>query len=57
MKVAHTGATGFVGSDILAGLREHDHEVTALVRNAVIVTSYDRPTVVMLVGGSRDDCP
>ena len=33
MKVALTGATGFVGSHILPELREHDHEVTALVRD------------------------
>jgi uncharacterized protein YbjT (DUF2867 family) len=31
MNVALTGATGFDGSHILAELREHDHEVTALV--------------------------
>ena len=33
MKVALTGATGFVGSHILTELRSHGHEVTALVRN------------------------
>ena len=32
MKVALTGATGFIGSHILTELREHGHEVTALVR-------------------------
>ena len=33
MKVALTGATGFVGSHILTDLLEHGHEVTALVRD------------------------
>lgn len=33
MKVALTGATGFVGSHILTELHEHGHEVTALVRD------------------------
>ena len=33
MKVALTGATGFIGSHILAELQEHGHEVTALVRD------------------------
>jgi nucleoside-diphosphate-sugar epimerase len=33
MKVALTGATGFVGSHILAGLQANGHEVTALVRD------------------------
>ena len=33
MKVALTGATGFIGSHILTELHEHGHEVTALVRD------------------------
>ena len=33
MKVALTGATGFIGSHILGELRAHGHEVTALVRD------------------------
>src|SRR4051812_7420193 len=33
MKVALTGATGFIGSHVLAELLEHGHEVTALVRD------------------------
>ena len=34
MKVALTGATGFIGSHVLTELRDHGHEVTALVRDA-----------------------
>jgi nucleoside-diphosphate-sugar epimerase len=33
MKIALTGATGFIGSHILKELHSHGHEVTALVRN------------------------
>jgi len=52
MKVALTGATGFIGSHVLTELREHGHEVTALVRgdaqaSAVAVPSV-RPVVVDL---------
>lgn len=32
MKVALTGATGFIGSHVLTDLQEHGHEVTAFVR-------------------------
>jgi nucleoside-diphosphate-sugar epimerase len=59
MKVVLTGATGFIGSHVLTELREHDHEVTALVRTeadaelvadrgatAAVVDLYDRPTVL-----------
>jgi nucleoside-diphosphate-sugar epimerase len=52
MKVALTGATGFIGSHVLTELREHGHEVTALVRDNVraeIVAAHDAtPTVVDL---------
>jgi nucleoside-diphosphate-sugar epimerase len=33
MNVALTGATGFIGSHVLADLSQHGHEVMALVRN------------------------
>jgi nucleoside-diphosphate-sugar epimerase len=59
MKVALTGATGFIGSHVLAELQNHGHEVTALVRNdadaetvtrkgasPVVVDLYDRSAVV-----------
>ena len=56
MKVALTGATGFIGSHVLAELEGHGHEVTALVRDdaqaeavaargvtPAVVDLYDRP--------------
>ena len=59
MKVALTGATGFIGSHILAELQAHGHDVTALVRDdaqsdtvaaqgatPAVVDLYDRPAVV-----------
>jgi nucleoside-diphosphate-sugar epimerase len=62
MRVALTGATGFIGSHILAELRGHGHEVTALVRDdaqagivaergatPAVVDLYDRPTVLSLL--------
>ena len=58
MKVALTGATGFIGSHILTELQDHGHEVTALVRDdahanivtasgatPIVVDLYDRPSV------------
>jgi nucleoside-diphosphate-sugar epimerase len=65
MKIALTGATGFVGSHILMELQSHDHEVTALVRDdteaarvvangatPAIVDLYDQPAVVKLFSDS-----
>jgi nucleoside-diphosphate-sugar epimerase len=62
MRVALTGATGFIGSHILAELQEHGHEVTALVRDdaqagivaergatPAVVDLYDRPMVLSLL--------
>jgi nucleoside-diphosphate-sugar epimerase len=62
MKVALTGATGFVGSHVLAELEGHGHEVTALVRDdakaeavaargvtPAVVDLFDRPAVVSLL--------
>jgi nucleoside-diphosphate-sugar epimerase len=58
MKLALTGATGFIGSHILGELQEHGHEVIALVRDdteaqtvagrgatPIVVDLYDRPAV------------
>ena len=63
MKVALTGATGFIGSHVLTDLYKHGHDVTALVRDGdqaeivaargatpVVVHLYDRPTVVSVLG-------
>ena len=62
MKVALTGATGYIGSHVLTELHEHGHEVTALVRDdtqagivaargakAAVVDLYNRPAVVSLL--------
>jgi nucleoside-diphosphate-sugar epimerase len=52
MKVALTGATGFIGSHVLTELREHGHEVTAFVRDAskaeILADRGATPTVVDL---------
>jgi nucleoside-diphosphate-sugar epimerase len=65
MKVVLTGATGFVGSHVLADLYKHGHEVTALVRDdaqadtvaargatPVVIDLYDRPAVARLLGNA-----
>jgi nucleoside-diphosphate-sugar epimerase len=65
MKVALTGATGFIGSHILTELRQHGHEVTALVRDdaqagavkargatPVVIDLYDRPAVTSLLSAA-----
>ena len=62
MNIALTGATGFIGSHVLADLYKHGHEVTALVRDdaqaevvaargatPVVVDLYDRPAVARLL--------
>jgi nucleoside-diphosphate-sugar epimerase len=56
MKVALTGATGFIGSHVLAELQEHGHEVTAFVRNdtdgETVSAKGATPVVVDLFDGS-----
>jgi len=65
MRVALTGATGFIGSHVLTELQEHGHEVTALVRDdaqadvvaargaaPTVVDLYDRPAVVSLLSAT-----
>ncbi len=65
MKVAVTGATGFIGSHVMAALREHGHDVTALVRDGAaadaaeargatptVVDLYDRRAVVTLLSSA-----
>lgn len=64
MRVALTGATGFIGSHVLEDLQDHGHKVTALVRDdsqadvvarrgatPAVVDLYDRPSVVRVLGG------
>jgi nucleoside-diphosphate-sugar epimerase len=64
VKVALTGATGFIGSHVLTDLQEHGHEVTALVRAeaqadavavrgaaAAVVDLYDRHAVADALRG------
>jgi nucleoside-diphosphate-sugar epimerase len=61
-KVALTGATGFIGSHVLAELQGRGHDVTALVRNdaqadtvaargaiPAVADLYDRPAVTSLL--------
>jgi nucleoside-diphosphate-sugar epimerase len=65
MKVALTGATGFIGSHVLTELQEHGHGVTALVRDAAgsdtvegrgaapaVIDLYDRPAVARLLSNA-----
>jgi len=65
MRVALTGATGYVGSHVLTNLLGHGHEVTALVRDedqavgiaaqgaqAAVIDLYDRPAVARLLAAA-----
>jgi nucleoside-diphosphate-sugar epimerase len=65
MKVALTGATGYIGSHVLTELQEHGHEVTALVRDdpradivaargatPTVVDLYDRSAVASLLSNA-----
>ena len=65
MKVALTGANGFIGTHILTELQQHGHQVTALVRDdaqagkvaaggatPVVVDLYDRPAVTKVLDGA-----
>ncbi len=65
MKVALTGATGFIGSHVMTELQQHGHEVTALVRDdpqadvvaargatPTVLDLYDRPAVASLLSNA-----
>ena len=65
MKVALTGATGFIGSHVLTELQEHGHHVVALVRDdtqaelvgargagTAVVDLYDRSAVMSVLGSA-----
>ena len=65
MKVVLTGATGFIGSHVLADLHKHGYEVTALIRDdaqadtvaahgatPAVIDLYDRPTVARLLSNA-----
>jgi nucleoside-diphosphate-sugar epimerase len=67
MKVALTGATGFIGSHVLTELQDHGHEVIALVRDdaqadrvaarsatPAVVDLYDRPALASLDSAVAD---
>jgi uncharacterized protein YbjT (DUF2867 family) len=62
MKVALTGATGFIGSHVLTELQAHGHDVTAVVRSEedadsveakggipAVIDLYDRAAVLGLL--------
>lgn len=66
MKVALTGATGFIGSHVLTELQDDGHEVIALVRDdaqassiadrgatPIVVDLYDRAALVGVLGRGR----
>ena len=53
MKIAVTGATGFVGRNTVKQLRDDRHEVTALVHSQPVPGSFD--DAVILKKGSVDD--
>ena len=65
MKVALTGATGYIGSHVLTELQDHGHEVMALVRDdtqadivkargatSAVADLYDRPAVASLLSNA-----
>lgn len=52
MKIALIGATGFVGSGVLAELLRRDHRVTALVRDPARLA--DRPGLSTVVADAMD---
>ena len=55
MKVAVTGASGFIGSHLVDRLLAENHQVTALVRNPAIGRALAQRGVVVVVGDVSDN--
>ena len=53
MNIFITGATGFLGNEVLRGLHARDHQMTALVRSPQRASHF--PNEVQLVAGSVED--
>ena len=52
MKVLVTGATGFVGSNLVDRLLNSGYHVKAIVRNPQLITN---PNIEIIAGDIRDD--
>jgi uncharacterized protein YbjT (DUF2867 family) len=53
MKMALTGATGFIGPHVLTELQAHGHEVTVLVRELPPVVNHQDPVMTVHLPGSQ----
>jgi dihydroflavonol-4-reductase len=50
MRIAITGASGFIGTNLVRHFADNGHEVVALVRSREKATAIDRPGVAVAVG-------